>query len=107
MSDSVSASEFAPGNKLRATLDAIARHRVAASIALLVVLPWIVPYHALAVNILIWGIFALGFNLLYGYAGILSFGHAAFLGVGSYGCGIAIVHLGWPWYAAILGGVAF
>ncbi len=71
------------------------------------VFPWLVPYHALAINILIWGLFALGFNLLYGYAGLLSFGHAALLGVGSYGCGIAIVHLGWPWYVAILCGIAF
>ena len=85
----------------------IARHRVAVTVAFLVAFPWLVPYHALAVNILIWGLFALGFNLLYGYAGLLSFGHAAFLGVGSYGCGIAVVHLGLPWYLAIPCGVAF
>ena len=83
------------------------RHRVAATILFLMVFPWLVPYHALAINILIWGLFALGFNLLYGYAGLLSFGHAALLGVGSYGCGIVIVHFGWPWYVAILCGIAF
>lgn len=87
-------------------VDAIARHRVAATVAFLVVFPWLVPYHALAINILIWGLFALGFNLLFGYAGMLSFGHAALLGVGSYGCGIVIVHLGWPWYVAIVVGIA-
>ena len=32
---------------------------------------------------------------------MLSFGHAAFLGTGSYLCGIAIVIFGWPWWAAI------
>ena len=32
----------------------------------------------------IYGIFAIGFNLLFGLTGYLSFGHAAFLGVGSY-----------------------
>src|SRR3546814_7255079 len=32
----------------------------------------------------IYGIFALGFNILFGLTGYLSFGHAAFLGVGSY-----------------------
>ena len=94
-------------SKWRAALATIARHRVAATVAFLVVFPWLIPYHTLAVNILIWGLFALGFNLLYGYTGLLSFGHAAFLGVGSYGCGIAIVHLGWPWYVAIVCGVAF
>ena len=32
----------------------------------------------------IFGIFAIGFNILFGLTGYLSFGHAAFLGVGSY-----------------------
>ena len=95
-----------PDSPLGRVIALIARHRVAATVAFLVVFPWLVPYHALAVNILIWGLFALGFNLLYGYAGLLSFGHAAFLGVGSYGCGIAVVHLGLPWYLAIPFGVA-
>src|SRR5258708_1473636 len=107
MSETTAAEEIAPGTKLNSALDAIARHRVAATIAFLIVFPWLVPYHTLAINILIWGLFALGFNLLYGYAGLLSFGHAAFFGVGSYGCGIAIVHLGWPWFVAIAAGIAF
>src|SRR3954470_465395 len=100
-------SEPESGSAWRSIIAAIVRHRVAATIAFLIVFPWLVPYHTLAINILIWGLFALGFNLLYGYAGLLSFGHAAFFGVGSYGCGIAIVHLGWPWFVAIAGGVAF
>src|ERR1700704_3900457 len=81
------------------------RHR--ASIAGLVVLvfPLVMPFTALAVNILIYGLYALGFNLVYGYLGLLSFGHAALFGTGAYLCGIAIVHLGLPWYAAIAIGV--
>src|SRR5258708_19040267 len=81
------------------------RHR--ASIASLVVLvfPLVIPFTALAVNILIYGLYALGFNLVYGYLGLLSFGHAALFGTGAYLCGIAIVHLGLPWYAAIAIGV--
>ncbi|MGU3476137.1 branched-chain amino acid ABC transporter permease [Methylobacterium sp. D48H] len=70
------------------------RHRVALTLAFLLVFPWIAPYQALAVNILVLGLYALGFNLLFGYTGLLSFGHAAFLGGGAYGCGIAIVHYG-------------
>ena len=75
------------------------RHR--ASIAGLVVLafPLIMPFTALAVNILIYGLYALGFNLVYGYLGLLSFGHAALFGTGAYLCGIAIVHFGLPWYS--------
>ncbi len=83
----------------------IATHRVLATLLLLLVFPLVMPYEALAINILIFGLYAVGFNLLFGYTGMLSFGHAAFLGVGSYLCGIAIVHGGWPWWAAILAGV--
>src|SRR6202166_4751453 len=82
------------------------RHR--ASIASLVVLvfPLVMPFTALAVNILIYGLYALGFNLVYGYLGLLSFGHAALFGTGAYFCGIAIVHFGLPWFAAIALGIA-
>jgi branched-chain amino acid transport system permease protein len=81
------------------------RHR--ASIASLVVLvfPLLMPFTALAVNILIYGLYALGFNLVYGYLGLLSFGHAALFGTGAYLCGIAIVHFALPWYTAIAIGV--
>lgn len=81
------------------------RHRAALAIAVLLVFPWLMPYEALAVNILVLGLYAVGFNLLFGYTGLLSFGHAAFLGSGAYGCGIALVHFGVPWFGAILVGV--
>ena len=83
----------------------IRQHRVAAVIAFLVVFPLLMPYQALAINILIFGLFAVGFNLLFGYTGLLSFGHAAFLGVGSYLTGIGMVHGGLPWGVAVLLGV--
>ena len=41
-----------------------------------------------AVEILILGLFALSFNLIYGYMGQISFGHAAFFGIGAYGTAI-------------------
>ena len=91
---------------LAALLSFVARHRVAAVIAFLLVMPFLLPYEALAVNILIFGLYAVGFNLLFGYTGLLSFGHASFLGIGSYLAGIAIVHMGLPWWAAIALGVA-
>lgn len=69
------------------------------------IFPFIMPYEALAINILIFGLFAMGFNLLFGYMGLLSFGHAAFLGIGSYLTGISIVHYALPWGTAILVGV--
>ena len=42
-------------------------------------------YPDLMQRFMIFGIFAIGFNILFGLTGYLSFGHAAFLGVGSYG----------------------
>ena len=69
------------------------------------IFPFIMPYEALAINILIFGLFAMGFNLLFGYMGLLSFGHAAFLGIGSYLTGIGIVHYQMSWGTAILVGV--
>ena len=90
---------------MRALVDTIRRHRVAAVIAFLLVFPLLMPYQALAINILVFGLFAVGFNLLFGYTGLLSFGHAAFLGVGSYLTGIAMVSGGLPWGLALLIGV--
>jgi ABC-type branched-subunit amino acid transport system permease subunit len=42
-------------------------------------------YPDLMQRFVIFGIFAIGFNILFGLTGYLSFGHAAFLGIGSYG----------------------
>ena len=86
-------------------IDCIRQNRMAASLLFLLVFPFLMPYETLAINILIFGLYAVGFNLLFGYTGMLSFGHAAFLGVGSYLAGIAVVHAGWPWWAAIGAGV--
>ena len=87
------------------TIERIRAHRMAASLLFLLIFPFLMPYETLAINILIFGLYAVGFNLLFGYTGMLSFGHAAFLGVGSYLAGIAVVHAGWPWWAAIGVGV--
>lgn len=84
---------------------AIKRHRVATLLLFLLVFPLLMPYEALAVNILIFGLYAMGFNLLFGYTGMLSFGHASFLGVGSYFTGMAIVHLQMHWVLALVAGV--
>lgn len=93
-------------NSIIASIVFARRHRVATALLFLLVFPFLMPYDALSVNILIFGLYAVGFNLLFGYTGMLSFGHAAFLGVGSYLAGISVVHAGWPWWAAIAVGVA-
>src|SRR3954466_8771660 len=80
-------------------------YRVPLSIIALCLLPWLLPSKALAVNVLVYGVVAVGYNLLFGYTGLLSFGHAAFVGAGAYISGIAIGQFGVPWYAAVLLGV--
>jgi branched-chain amino acid transport system permease protein len=88
-------------DRIAPVLDWSTRHRVLVAVLFLAVFPWLAPYKALAVNILIFGLFAMGFNLIYGYAGMLSFGHAAFFGLGAYGCGVPIANFGVPWFFAL------
>ena len=45
-------------------------------------------YQYLALEIVVWMMYALGYNLLLGYAGLPSFGHGAFFGVGAYAFGL-------------------
>lgn len=45
-------------------------------------------YQYLGIEVAIWMIYALGFNLLFGYAGLHSFGHGAYLGIGAYAFGL-------------------
>ncbi len=82
---------------MRATLGRLggwlAAHPVAGFVVFFAIFPFLVPYQALATQVLIYGLFALGFNLLYGYTGLLSFGHAAYYGLGAYGTGIALAKL--------------
>ncbi len=65
--------------------------------ALLVSLPfWIDSvglYQYLGLEIVIWMVFALGYNLLLGYTGLPSFGHGAYFGIGAYAFGLSHLHL--------------
>jgi branched-chain amino acid transport system permease protein len=59
----------------------------------LIVLIFALPSRALLINeILIAGLFAMSLDLVLGYAGILSLGHAAFFGIGAYGAAILASH---------------
>jgi branched-chain amino acid transport system permease protein len=51
-------------------------------------------YPTFLMKILCYGLFACAFNLLLGFAGLLSFGHAAFLGTAGYVCGLMVRDLG-------------
>ena len=79
-----------------------------AVIALLFVLNFMLPdYHQrLLARIMVLAVFAMGYNLLFGYVGLLSLGHAMFFSAGLYGAGLAIYHLGWSVPAAFGAGLA-
>ena len=68
-------------------------------------LPFVCPYTALATNILVYALFALGYNLLLGYTGLLSFGHAAFFGLGAYATGLLLVKLNVSIWLAVAAGI--
>ena len=70
---------------------------VAAGLIVLVlaILPWFVePYETVLLSYgLVFAIAALGFNLLLGYTGLLSFGHSAYFGVGAYAVAFTVKYL--------------
>ena len=64
--------------------------------AVVAVLPFLIPYVGgyvgLAVEMVIFAIFAIGFDLLLGYTGVLSFGQAAYFGLAGYTMGLVCIH---------------
>ncbi len=79
----------------------------AALIVLALVAPFIGLYPVLLMKILCVAIFACAFNLLFGFTGLLSFGHAAFFGAAAYASGIAIRELGLTPELGLLVGTLF
>ena len=74
-------------------------------LAVVVALPWLV-YPPVATDILAWGLFAISVDLLLGFTGLLSFGHAAFWGASAYATGLVAIHTGLPFPVAILAGAS-
>ena len=70
---------------------------LAAGWAALLALPWWLPalggYTALGSKILIYGLATMGLNLLIGFTGALSFGQAAYFGLGAYGAGMTLKYI--------------
>jgi branched-chain amino acid transport system permease protein len=68
-------------------------------------------YQLIMSNVLVWAVVGLAWNLLSGYSGLISFGHAAFFGLGAYF--VVLAQIAWglsPWFgipiAGLLGGLA-
>lgn len=65
-----------------------------------------VLYPVLVMKVLCYALFACAFNLLIGFAGLVSFGHATYFGGAAYICGYALASLGLPTEIGILAGTA-
>jgi branched-chain amino acid transport system permease protein len=70
----------------------------------LILAPLLGVYPVFLMKALCFALFACAFNLLIGFGGLLSFGHAMFLGTAGYVCAHAAKEWGWPPEIAILGG---
>jgi len=79
-------------------------------IAILLVLPFVLPnnfYLDLVIRMVINAVIVLGLNLLIGFAGQISMGHAGFLGIGAYASAVLPSHFGWhPLLAMAAGALA-
>lgn len=90
----------------------LSRRRITATVVVFLVLAF-VPlgtgdhFTALLGRLLVFGLLAMSLDLLWGYGGQLSFGHAAFFGMGAYAAGLLLVRDAGPWvsYAAVAAGV--
>jgi branched-chain amino acid transport system permease protein len=76
--------------------------------ALLLTVPFWLPlvggYTAIAARVLVMALAAMGLNLLLGYTGVLSFGHAAYFGLGAYGAGLTLKYVAHSTPLAMLAG---
>ncbi len=76
---------------------------VALGLVVALALPWII-YPPVALDIACWALFAMALDLLLGFCGLLSFGHAAFWGASAYATGLVAIHTGMPFPVAVLAG---
>ena len=71
-----------------------------ATAAVLIAIPFVLPHLGAAPNtvnrILVWGLFGIGFDILFGYTGLLSFGQSAFYGTGGFVAAYLLTRAGFP-----------
>ncbi len=76
----------------------------------LIAAPFVLPYLGFAPNtvnrILVWGLFGIGFDILFGFTGLLSFGQSAFYGTGGFVAAYLLTRAGFPYvFLALLIGM--
>lgn len=77
-------------------------------VVVFLVLPWAVPDYqrVFYAEVLIWGLFAMSFAMVFGYGGMLSFAQAVFFGAGGYGFNLGVYYFGLNTWGAIFSAVA-
>ena len=74
--------------------------------AVLIAVPFVLPHLDAAPNtvnrILVWGLFGIGFDILFGYTGLLSFGQSAFYGTGGFIAAYLLTRAGFPYVVLAL-----
>jgi branched-chain amino acid transport system permease protein len=87
-------------------------HRLASILvmaAIVVLLPLLFPsayYYRVAALVFVFALASIGLNLLMGFAGQVSLGHAGFMGIGAYAVAIGPTHLGVPSWLSFVAGAA-
>jgi branched-chain amino acid transport system permease protein len=76
-------------------------------LAALIILPVFLPafQRYIMTEVLVWGLYALGFDIIFGCTGLLNFGMSSFFGMGTYGFVLAVAKLGLGFWPSFLIGV--
>lgn len=77
-------------------------------LVLLFALQFVLPayHHGNLARVMVLASFAVGFNVMFGFTGLLSLGHALFFAAGMYGMGLSVQHLGLSPGPALIAGLA-
>lgn len=68
-------------------------------------LPFVLPTYYVCTLVLVYAMAAVGLNLLWGHAGLMSFGQGIFFGFGAYGSALVMIHLHWGLIRALVTGL--
>lgn len=80
---------------------------IGAALVLPVIFDFSPYFQGLLIFIMMWVILGSSWNLLAGYTGLVSFGHAAYFGIGAYAAALPFLHFGIsPWWGLLTGGLA-
>jgi branched-chain amino acid transport system permease protein len=84
----------------------MSRALAATAVVALALAPWLAARYQLSIltDLLIFGLFALSLDLIMGFTGMVSFGHAAYFGLGAYASALVLLHFAQPVPVALLAG---